>query len=803
MSLQVWLPLNGNINNQGLYELPAPVFNQFIYGDGKIGQSAKKRIGWHLENEVLGNEWSVMTWLHVAGTFAPSSHNLIFCKNISTSTDCQIYFSITGGAKSLNIGVNGPATSLQYNYNFTTNTWYHVGATYDGTTVSLYLNGDRVATKEVTTAYPEGRINMQLGGRSQNQAGTSTFEVCDYDFNDFRLYDHCLSLKEMKEISKGLVLHYKLDNNGLGNPNLVIESQRLSNEFSQYASHWKRSFQIENGQEIWTATCIAASTIDKAGGPHTSIFKKSDNPDRIGKTYTWSCWVRSNRDINYLTIGSETGGGKNCVITTEWQYFSNTWVCTDTQYESFIWYLKDPIPWAVGDWIQVKDMKIEEGNCATPWCPHVNDNLYNLWGMNSLTETDCSGYFNDGVKSNILNSSGDTIRNNSSMCIKDLESINLSNLNYETMQNGTLSFWIKFNSFPVGKWSHYIFLANGFNWTGQGQDFIIVSNLSETSTKICLDCCSYTSSHELNLNQWYHITIAWDAVNYQIYKYINGNLVYTHDDATNKRLDTYRNKHNTHGIGNIAKNSKYSGDFSISDFRIYSTTLNADDILELYKVSAFVDKNDNLYAHRLLEKNTSQIYKTGIMEHNEIIENFGINRVEEEMWGKSYSYIPVPGNNKCITPIVVDMTQYKTGTKIYVQADIEWSGFEATDANGQALTVQFQGDNYIPEREEFDWDSPNPQPIAIALRKAVNYDLTSVVLSVPQGKKTLFGSHIVDSDVYPTLWPKARLGVRTNYSNGVASFTLSNVKVMFEQDYSGDGFKINKERLVANQFYEV
>ena len=149
------------------------------------------------------------------------------------------------------------------------------------------------------------------------------------------------------------------------------------------------------------------------------------------------------------------------------------------------------------------------------------------------------------------------------------------------------------------------------------------------------------------------------------------------------------------------------------------------------------------------------------------------------------------------------MTQYKTGTKIYVQADIEWSGFEATDANGQALKVNFQGDNYIPEREEFDWDSPNPQPIAVALRQAVNNDLTSVVLSAPQGKKTLFGSYAVTSEVYPTLWPKARLGIRTNYSNGVASFTLSNVKVMFEQDYAGDGFKINKERLVANQFYEV
>ena len=42
-------------------------------------------------------------------------------------------------------------------------------------------------------------------------AGTASGTYLNGFLNDVRIYDHCLSDKEVEEISKGLVLHYKLD----------------------------------------------------------------------------------------------------------------------------------------------------------------------------------------------------------------------------------------------------------------------------------------------------------------------------------------------------------------------------------------------------------------------------------------------------------------------------------------------------------------------------------------------------------------------------------------------------------------
>lgn len=46
--------------------------------------------------------------------------------------------------------------------------------------------------------------------------------------NDVRIYDHALSALEIKEIARGLILHYPLNHNGLGRENLALNTRILT-----------------------------------------------------------------------------------------------------------------------------------------------------------------------------------------------------------------------------------------------------------------------------------------------------------------------------------------------------------------------------------------------------------------------------------------------------------------------------------------------------------------------------------------------------------------------------------------------
>jgi len=81
--------------------------------------------------------------------------------------------------------------------------WRHVSLVFNTSTIELFLDGETQGTNSY-----DGTFSLNCIGRGINSAGVS-----DYNgyLNDFRVYDHKLSIKEIKEVARAKVLHVTFD----------------------------------------------------------------------------------------------------------------------------------------------------------------------------------------------------------------------------------------------------------------------------------------------------------------------------------------------------------------------------------------------------------------------------------------------------------------------------------------------------------------------------------------------------------------------------------------------------------------
>lgn len=590
MSLQVWLPLNGNLNNQGLSEVTVTNSGATVDSNGKIGSC-------YLFNPAkLSLTPSFITSFH--GDFSFS----LWLKVNSFTTSWETYLQIGIGTAPWNsyrigllrdagtsnlifcIGDGNSSTQNNCQTSYSAGDWYHFTCTYSKIEqkMRIYKNGVLSNTHSTSIVPKFSDVPyITLGQVNDGSYKTNCL------MNDFRLYDHCLSAKEVKEISKGLICHYKLDNNGFGNPNLC---------------------PLTNKQE-WTA--VNTKTNYTILSSSTSNFGLS-----VRDTFTWSMYVKVPTEIKTLRArvqfynsGSDrpSFSGSTYVTSGEGRIFVTGTVPSGyAEMQLLVDYNLSSDITTTNVECYYKMPKLEKGSVATHWCPHTSDSLYASLGLDSAAEVDCSGYRNDGNRiGNVLPSSESGRYSTSTYC-------NSTNIEIDTLEGAafikcnlvnpiinaatlTINWWGNIEKYSYNN-SGVVSLSNDssypYDYTTSAlaqYDSVFRFNLADGSDS------SISSLALIETGNWHMYTLVFN--NGAVQGYRDGvSIVSSSKSGTLAQFAYVYMGINAAGAATRKTKSKWS------DFRIYSTALSASDIKELYNTSASIDKNGNMYAYEFKEE---------------------------------------------------------------------------------------------------------------------------------------------------------------------------------------------------------
>lgn len=595
MSLQVWLPFNRDISNYGLYNTATRSVNSAsIATGGKLGNC--------LSLSSDGQAVSLDSYMDVCSAYTRYSMSAWICvSNPATGHSASILSSGNWNAE------NGQFCFALYNYSsggyykilvpnkvhwsngidlsspIKLNTWYNICITYNGYGTEGYINGEYVGS------YAGGGIatsseskNLYVGSATYHDGFTLKGSI-----NDVRIYDHCLSAKEVKEISKGLICHYKLDNNGFGGENLILESHRVTS--GSDASGITSTYMDDGSLKI-----VSTSGNGNYKSCGFSKYSSSNVGSKlsVGDTYTISLDVKVEEGSSLPTLFINGGNGYKALhpvngkfVTNNWfrAYYTSTWGEPGTSYGNISLHLG--FSSAIGTFY-FKNFKLEKGSKPTQWCPSPLDD--NTLGLDLTTEVDCSGLSNNGTKIGGLTPSTSPVSVRYESCYNfdgNTGSIQIPNL-ATLVPSGefTMNCWIYHDNTWSSKTCETIL--------GGPSGFELNAKKTSTNSPVLWPFSWGQAQAAYELNKWNMITMTRNASETKFY--INGELKITGSAGTIPSGNYFI------GAWNTSSQQNFKG--KISDFRLYSTVLSVEDIKMLYNTSASIDKNGNMHAYEFKEE---------------------------------------------------------------------------------------------------------------------------------------------------------------------------------------------------------
>lgn len=366
MSLQVWLPLNGNLNNQGVGTATVSGTATYTTSRSKVVPNslntsnqitinvpsiADKNICtfafWaYVESASVTANWTLVARMNDKGTNSGSHMRFEVCpKTYGNGVYC---FSNHNNA---NYGLtNGSITSPAGGYY---DQWVHFCFTSDGKTFTRYMNGKKIGTCDYNgPAVFSGDFVLANNHLCLKQ--------------DVRIYDHCLSTKEVHELSKGLCLHYKLS--------------RSCTNLVRYNS----SVTIADGGTVSLVSGEYPCAYSfKATGGRKRFYIQTTNVWKAGVTYTYSFFAKADSSVNVQLSRSLVDFGGLHSLSTNWVRYSGVIKSTATVDGGTLSITTDN----TSSTVTIALIKLEEGEHVTPWVPNIGDDLYSQLGYNEIDKT--------------------------------------------------------------------------------------------------------------------------------------------------------------------------------------------------------------------------------------------------------------------------------------------------------------------------------------------------------------------------------------------------------------------------------
>lgn len=652
MGLKVWFPFDGrytSVKNRGQQLLNWSTSGLTAVAEGgKTGgcysfNGSSSHLTYTGFSAAGLSEMTVCLWVNPATTGA-SNTNGIFAFNYTGS-----YYQFTVRSGSLYIrdnSANYNGTAQTYSIGtIDANVWTHLAFVYDHGTLRMYKNGEQIGTDATIGGTALNATQLTYVGKASSSSYYYNGKLCD-----FRVYDNSLSAKEIKEVSKGLIVHFPLDNIGSLGSRLssVKYNNRISNgDFSAGTSGWQT---LTNASWSVSDGILKVSKANSGSGLIGGTVRSTATSfvtDHLYYIKTVSRVVGSGANLGAFSgFSSSTGSVNN---NSQIQVYSEEW--TEASVVTS--------PYASGNRLMFRSGTSDSAAGTAAECKfYMCVDLTNAFGSGKeptkkecdvifagygwkykaysaddsvdMTSalTDCSGFGNDAsviVEDDTqpaMSLVADTSRNECSTCFDGKTVFSAPS---PTTEAKSVSFWFKCPNEIQQKFALFVDYKSGIGF-GFGTNYVICS-VNTTANSF--------SKSLFTAGNWYHVVIVNPGTspsNATRKLYVNGT------EATGVSTNSWTVTVDALEIGGRSTNLTGYPPFDgyISDFRMYAAPLSADQVKELYDTSAWIDNLGDVSAIMLREGKSWPTRTVNAYAESPQVEASGILRTENLIESSQY-----------------------------------------------------------------------------------------------------------------------------------------------------------------------